>query len=236
MKKIVLFVLIIFFITGCDVNYELYYKSPNKIEEKIQVDIINNNALLYSDSVENYATDIFNGWRNSYDLKNYKYKLYLGSETSTIVVNKTHNSLNEVIDNNGFKTFFDEIKLYSEGNDDILELSGYKYAVINDDEEMFIEVNNKEDSNLYITIKSNYDVDCNADEQNSNTGVYKWTFTPNDKNKTVKIKFLDQFNFSAYLYNLRGVIFTVVGIILFALIVYFLIIHMKKRNININKI
>ena len=42
MKKIVLFVLIIFFITGCDVNYELYYKNPNKIEEKIQVDIINN--------------------------------------------------------------------------------------------------------------------------------------------------------------------------------------------------
>lgn len=237
MKKILLLLFMVFCISGCDVNYELFYKNSGEILENIDVKFSNSNALLYNDSIESYAKDMFNGWRDSYNLKNYDYKLSLGRETSTIKVSKTHDNLSSLINNTAFNSFFSNINISNGKNESpTLEFSDYVYAVKNNDEEIYLEEPSNESSNLYIVIRSNYKLETNADEINDNIGVYKWKFTPEDSNKTLKVTFTDEFNIFAYFYNLSSVIITI--LVIFVLIVVSIIIFnfIKRKNFNANKI
>lgn len=237
MKKILLLLPIIFFITGCDVNYELFYKGPNDIVENINIEFSNSNALLYNDSVEDYAKDMFNGWKDSYDLKNYDYRLSLGAETSNIKVSKNHNNLNSLINNSAFNAFFSNINiLKDESNNNALILSDYVYAVKDNDDDLYLEENTGESSDLYITLRSNYKLNTNADEINESLGIYKWKFTPNDYNKTLKVVFTNDFNFIAYLYNLSSIFIVAFIFILIIVVCVMIIKYLKKKNINVNKI
>lgn len=237
MKKILLLLPIIFFITGCDVNYELFYKGPNDIVENINIEFSNSNALLYNDSVEDYAKDMFNGWKDSYDLKNYDYRLSLGAETSNIKVSKNHNNLNSLINNSAFNAFFSNINiLKDESNNNALILSDYVYAVKDNDDDLYLEENTGESSDLYITLRSNYKLNTNADEINESLGIYKWKFTPNDYNKTLKVVFTNDFNFIAYLYNLSSIFIVAFIFILIIVVCVMIIKYLKKKNINANKI
>ena len=106
MRKIIMLIFVTFITSGCDVNYELYYKSPDSILETINVEVSNSNALLFSNSIECYVDDIFNGWKDSYNLENYKYKLSVGNVTSKVEILKEHNYLQSVIQNNAISSFF----------------------------------------------------------------------------------------------------------------------------------
>lgn len=237
MKKIFLLLIIVLCISGCDVNYEVFYKKPDNILETVNVKFLNSNALLYNDSVEDYAKDMFNGWRDSYDLKNYDYRLSLGAETSKINVSKNHNNLNSLINNSAFNTFFSNINISKdESGNNTLILSDYVYAVKNEEEDLYLEESTGESSNLYVILRSNYKLNTNADEINDNIGVYKWKFTPEDSNKTLKVTFTDEFNIFAYFYNLSSVIITI--LVIFVLIVVSIIIFnfIKRKNFNANKI
>lgn len=237
MKKIFLLLIIVLCISGCDVNYEVFYKKPDNILETVNVKFLNSNALLYNDSVEDYAKDMFNGWRASYDLKNYDYRLSLGAETSTIKVSKTHHNLNSLINNSTFNTFFSNINISkNESGNNILILSDYVYAVKNMDDDLYLEENTGESSNLFVVLKSNYRLDTNADEINESLGIYKWIFTPDDYNKTLKVVFSNDFNIIAYLYNLSSV-FIALFISIFVIIVCVLVVKsIKRKKINVNKI
>ena len=237
MKKILLFLLVIFLITGCDVNYELFYKNSDDIIENINVEFLNSNALLYNDSVEDYARDMFNGWRDSYDLKNYDYRLSLGAETSKINVSKNHNNLNSLINNSAFNTFFSNINISKdESGNNTLILSDYVYAVKNEEEDLYLEESTGESSNLYVILRSNYKLNTNADEINESLGIYKWKFTPDDYNKTLKIVFTNDFNFIAYLYNLSSV-FIIFFVSIFVVVICVVVVkYIKRKNTNANKI
>lgn len=237
MKKMFLLLIMVFCLSGCDVNYEVFYKEADDILETVNVKFLNSNALLYNDSVEDYAKDMFNGWRDSYDLKNYDYRLSLGAETSTIKVSKNHNNLNSLINNSAFNTFFNNINISKdESGNNTLILSDYVYAVKNEEEDLYLEESTGESSNLYVILRSNYKLNTNADEINDNIGVYKWKFTPEDSNKTLKVTFTDEFNIFAYFYNLSSVIITI--LVIFVLIVVSIIIFnfIKRKNFNANKI
>lgn len=237
MKKMFLLLIMVFCLSGCDVNYEVFYKEADDILETVNVKFLNSNALLYNDSVEDYAKDMFNGWRDSYDLKNYDYRLSLGAETSTIKVSKNHNNLNSLINNSAFNTFFSNINISKdESGNNTLILSDYVYAVKNEEEDLYLEESTGESSNLYVILRSNYKLNTNADEINDNIGVYKWKFTPEDSNKTLKVTFTDEFNIFAYFYNLSSVIITI--LVIFVLIVVSIIIFnfIKRKNFNANKI
>lgn len=237
MKKMFLLLIMVFCLSGCDVNYEVFYKEADDILETVNVKFLNSNALLYNDSVEDYAKDMFNGWRDSYDLKNYDYRLSLGAETSTIKVSKNHNNLNSLINNSAFNTFFNNINISkNESGNNILILSDYVYAVKNVDDDLYLEENTGESSNLYVILRSNYKLNTNADEINDSLGIYKWKFTPDDYNKTLKIVFTNDFNFIAYLYNLSSV-FIIFFVSIFVVVICVLVVkYIKRKNTNVNKI
>ena len=109
----------------------------------------------------------------------------------------------------------------------------YTYSPIKD---LYLEESTGESSNLYVILRSNYKLNTNADEINDNIGVYKWKFTPEDSNKTLKVTFTDEFNIFAYFYNLSSVIITI--LVIFVLIVVSIIIFnfIKRKNFNVNKI
>lgn len=222
-------------LTGCDVKYELYYKNADKVLENVEVSFVNSNALLYADSIEDYASDMFYGWKSSYNLKNYKYRLSLGKDISSINVSKTHNSLESVLQNNAFSSFFKNTNVYAQGDSTVLVFSEYVYAIKNDGEEIYLE-SDEESSNLYVTVKSNYKLESNADEKNEVTGIHKWVFTPEDIDKTLRISFSDDFNFTAYLYNLNSIVWVVLALVIAGVVILIVYMIIKKKSINVNKL
>lgn len=235
MRKIIMLIFVTFITSGCDVNYELYYKSPDSILETINVEVSNSNALLFSNSIECYVDDIFNGWKDSYNLENYKYKLSVGNVTSKVEILKEHNYLQSVIQNNAISSFFKNSKVYNVGDKTTLELTDYIYGITEGDEEIFLDEYD-EDSCLYITIRSNYKLQSNADEINNLTGTYKWVFTSNSINKTLKVSFSREVNICAYLFNLLSVILLpILSVMIIGTILIFVVIIIikKKKSSNI---
>lgn len=228
MKKVLLLLLMLFCITGCNINYELNYKNSGKISEKLEVfveyDIIN----LYDENSEGYFTDVFYSYKTAYNLKNYKYKISELGTNSKITVSKIHSSLHSVISNDLLDTIFAN-KNVTENNGEItMYLSDYLYL---QDDEWDIPA-----EPINVVIKSNYIVKSNAQEVNEFLGIYKWTFNPDDPNQTLDITFTNKLNVTAWMFNLN-IVFYIIALLLVALFIIYLFIKFYKGKIkNVNKI
>ena len=75
MKKMFLLLIMVFCLSGCDVNYEVFYKEADDILETVNVKFLNSNALLYNDSVEDYAKDMLYNAKDEDEIKNAKFLL-----------------------------------------------------------------------------------------------------------------------------------------------------------------
>ena len=233
MKKIIVIFFFLLFCTGCDINYEVFYKNNNEIYEELDFSIYNDDALLYNDTVDNYIYDSFYAKKNAYDLRNYDLVIEENESVSNVSLSKKHESLESLVNNKFFDAMFSSKDIYESNGKVIVEFSGYKYGV-DVDSEIFMD--SEETDNLYITIRSNYKLETNADEVNNFVGVYKWNFDSNSKNKTIKVKFLDEINYFAYICNLNPILLALVCIVLFAIIVYLFYYFYRKKIHKVNKL
>ncbi len=229
MKKILILIAFLCFISGCTIEYEMLYKSENNINETIEISVDNEIALSYADSIEEYFKDIFNSWKNSYNLKNYEYEIKEYQKTSTIIIQKKNDNLNEIINNSVFDFIFKDRNIYKQNNDIIIEMSDYSYNVITED--MLIDYDKTLSSKIKMKIKSNYIVECNADKKNEVTGTYEWEFTPEDAHKKLEIIFTDKLNLTAYLYNM-GTVFWITIFIIITILAITLIYKLFKNKIS----
>ena len=162
MKKIIVIFLFLFFCTGCDINYEVFYKNHNKIYEELNFSIYNDDALLYNDTIDDYIYDSFYAKKNAYDLRNYDLVIDENESVSNVSLSKKHESLKSLVNNKFFDAVFSSKDIYESNGKVIVEFSDYKYGV-DVDSEIFMD--SEETDNLYITIRSNYKLETNADEE-----------------------------------------------------------------------
>lgn len=218
-KKLSIIFLFIFFLTGCDVNYNLELKD-NKFNEKVEFILPNNydtsserNELLNSDLYINYnkkikyAKEVIK--KKDYWKFNYTYKY-------TFEEFKSYNHMNKCYE---YNEFFEEENKYYIMTAPKFECKVYDY---------------READNVIISFKTNHKViEHNADEVTK--GVYKWIINDdNYQNKPIKliiskddIKRTIDFELLVSLSIILGIIITI-GIIV---IIYIYIVNRKNNKI-----
>ena len=60
--------------------------------------------------------------------------------------------------------------------------------------------------------------------------------TPEDIDKTLRISFSDDFNFTAYLYNLNSIVWVVLALVIAGVVILIVYMIIKKKSINVNKL
>ena len=228
MKKVLMILVFILFLSGCDIDYQLNYKSSDKILEKLEVSVENEVINLYSENSDVYFKDVFNSYKTAYDLRNYKYKIFELGSYSKISVSKIHHSAESVIDNSLFDSYFANKSITENDGEITFHLSDYLFL---QDEDWDIPA-----VPITIVIKSNYIVESNAQDVNNFLGIYKWTFNSEDSGQFLNITFTNRLNVTAWLFNLNVMVYIIVLVFVISIILLILIKLYKNKIKNVNKI
>lgn len=225
MKKILIIFIFVVFISGCEMNYEIFYKSPESIIETIEVGVNNSIIYQFDDNLEDYFYNVYNSYKTSYNLEKYKISMKQRTVNSYMNLVKEHSNLNELFENEAMNMFFLDRSVTENENKIIVKLSDYNYYY-----EGAVDI---ELGELYITLKSNYKVKTNAISSNNLLGIYKWKITPTNSNQTLEIEFSDDINIVAYIYNLFP---WVLWLILFLVLIVLLFVIYKVIGKRLNKV
>lgn len=228
MKKLFLLIIILLFVSGCEIDYKIIYNSSNDITEEVTVGVYNSIIYQNDENIEDYFNGIVNSYRESYNLKKYKMSLKERTGSSYMILKKNHKNIEDLLSNEVLSMAFLNRDVYNDGDNLVVKLSGYNYYY---DDTTQVEL-----SNLNVTLVTNYKVKTNASSANNMLGIYKWEFEPTDEEKTLEIEFTDQLNIIAYIYNIFPLFFWILLFIVIVVLFIFLCKIIKKRIEKSNEI
>lgn len=215
MKKGILILICLLFLTGCDATYELTINN-DEVKEKIKIietntqifDVVNDSGWTLRQQFDSFLND--DEFSNeTYSIKSLNKKNQLGIQLKS---KRTENLLSSIVLNQCY-------------NNPVVELNGDIVTIkTGSNFECFDYYQNL--NTIQVKFKTNHKViSTNCDEKKGN--YYIWNITKNS-NKNIEISYYDSIVYDIYrpLYITIGVI--VLGIVLIA--IYFLISKNKKEN------
>lgn len=211
MKKKLLILLLLFFITGCKVNYKLDITKDLKVKEELSP----SETIEYFDKEYEYyeredAIDAL--YRVFKDRISVKYDYVHNKNETGIIATHDYKSLkNYLKENNLYKQFFENIDYIEKGSIITIKSTGDFYKYTCQDNTKFII----EDFELQIKIPFKV-IENNADEVKGNT--YIWRINSKTEDKKIVLKF-DSSILNANKYDLLIIISLVVIIVLAVLFV-----------------
>ena len=111
MKKIIYLLLLIIFLTGCDVKYDLVITDKEKIKETIYVyidnKIINNNSMTIDEYLDYYS----NLYLQQSGYKDLKIDTKKGDDISYFIAKRNYKSLDDYISSYTFKNMFNSANI-----------------------------------------------------------------------------------------------------------------------------
>lgn len=233
MKKI--FILcIIFLLTGCSIETEIFVKPNETMNEKIKIKFSNNFTINY-DNATQYAESYLDYYKKSLDLNNYEYEIKESKNATEVDLIKKSNNFCDGVNNNLFSRYlYTTIKCTENDSFYMIKSVGSQKISLPQNQKEF----NIENLKLKITLPIKAE-ENNADEIDGNTYIWKYDENTKDKNFYIKIsktalennrKLLEEQEKSKALKNKIITISTVI-IILLALGIVSLIFYKKyKRN------
>lgn len=188
MKKLLIWVPIIFILTGCSVDYNMYIKSDGTIEEKIVIDKNNiSNEKKYNDLKESFE----NEYESTLSKYNYTYNVSYDNSVATFKIEKTGN-INYYFNNSLFKEFYEDYELFNSGNEIVFKNIGSNYL-----SSIFVS-KNYEPANLdrgdlnEVRINITFDnkvIYSNADSYDENTNTYTWILQKENPDKNIQFSY-----------------------------------------------
>lgn len=165
MKKIILLIGIVFILTGCSVEYNLTIdKNLKAIEELEMTGTKDFFDIYYKDSKLSVVSMLLEDNKSILDKNDYKYEI-VDDATPYVKASKTYDNLEEYCNNTIFyKQYFDKVECSV--NDGVLTFKTIGFHQVEDDPERF------DIKNLVINLKTDYNVESNADVAKKN--VYSW--------------------------------------------------------------
>ena len=219
MKKIIVLLALIFFVTGCSVKYNIVINEDFSLTEEADLtgtsDFFANYYKTTKTNVIKSYLDIYQGILNE---NGYKYELK-EDDTPYVNVKKTYNSVSDYTKNSIlFNGYFDEVKYSEDGNIRKIETIGFYEGNPDDNEDRFYI------SKLEISIKSSYKVvNHNAKRVDKKTNTYYYDLSKDNK-------ILLEYDVSSK-FNPNGELFRLLLICLIAIIgMWLAIISVTKKN------
>lgn len=230
MKKVIIFLLIVFLLTGCSVNENIKINKDLSVQESVSmfesseffnsrykmlpINIIK--EILYSRDRDKILND--NG---------YNFKIEQNAEFPYVVANKKYSSIEDFTNNTIFKTQYFN-KVITTTNNNQISISASEF--IKHDNQ---DVDYYNPDNLYINITIPYVVTSNnADKYDARTNTYTWIITNKTNDKEIKITFDKN---RIYIYNLILYISIGILIILIGLLINY-ILKVKRKNKIMNRL
>ena len=225
--KITLFIIIIFLLSGCSVNYTLEINEDNTINENVEASEITNRLKSYTRLDEEAAVNyLFNIYKR--DNEDIKLSHRSDNNKTYAVAYTSHTSIDDSASK--FKSdIFNKVSISRNNNvvtlttklDKMLN-SGESYSTIYDD--------------VTINIKLPYKVlENNADRVNKN--VYTWTINENTKEKNIMLSYKENvmkdtvnLKINNKTYNINYGFIVIGGIILLVLIIILVVVIKNKKN------
>lgn len=170
MKKIIILIIFILFITGCKVEYNLVIKDNFNVSETVSMTGTDDFfALFYKSDKLNVVNMFLDEGRKEDLLKNgYQYEI-VEKERPYVIATKDYNNLNDFKEQTIFlEQYFDDIELVEEN--DIISLKTNQFKPIFDDSlERYVIKTTK------VNITCPFEViDNNATEYDKKTNTYSW--------------------------------------------------------------
>lgn len=227
MKKIIILLLVVFLITGCDVRTNITINKDLSVREEVRMTGTSNFfANYYKDLPITIVNDMLNTGNRKEMLTNngYKYEINQDERYPAVIAVKNYASVDDFTEHTIFKNqYFTNFETITKENLITIKANGFKKY---DQDPEYYEIEKSS-----INIKVPYVVtENNADSYNASTNTYTWNIDLETKDKEINLTFDKN---KIYVYNLvmyiSILVLIIIGIIT-GVIIRKLVIKSKKNN------
>jgi len=230
MKKIIIFLFILLFITGCDVKNNIVINKDLSVSETVSMTGTSSFFNVYSKMLpinvikEQLESDPN---KNLLDQNNYSYEIDKTVYFPRVVASKNYNSIDDYTKNTIFKDYyFKNFNTISKDSLITIQASDFINGKEVDDEDRYIV------SQFVYEISVPYFVTkSNADEINYKKNTYKWFINSDTTNKEINLTFNQKIPF---VYNWDFYV-AIIGFSILFIIVIVYVLKIIKRNKKNNK-
>lgn len=234
MKKIIFCILMLLFLTGCDVQYDLVVTNKEKIRETIYVYVNNNIISNNSMSIDEYLDYYSNLYMSNPGYEGIKIDTKKGDKISYFVAKNEYNSLDDYVSSYTFKNMFNSATIERVGNYVSFTTSKNAYLESIKNDELISEQSKY--NSFKISIKFyNKLANHNADEYDEKNNIYSWNINENSTKDYIYFKIGPDVRYDVmikdFIQNNILVISVLGGILLISIIVIlYVIIKIRKNN------
>lgn len=232
MKKLIILVTLLLFLSGCEIKYNLLITDEEKIKETISVNIPNETIANYNMSIPEFLDYYSNIYQQNEGYENFNITSKEGKSISSITAIREYGSLDEYKNSYSFKSLF---------NTATIERIG-KYVSFTTSENMFLQsiknnelVESSEANKTYeISIKFYNEVaNHNADKVDEKNNIYTWNINKNTTKDKIYFKIGPKVRYDVKIKDyITNHLFTIIffGVLFISIIIVSLYFYIKIKK------
>lgn len=232
MKKLIILVTLLLFLSGCEIKYNLLITDEEKIKETISVNIPNETIANYNMSIPEFLDYYSNIYQQNEGYENFNITSKEGKSISSITAVREYGSLDEYKNSYSFKSLF---------NTATIERIG-KYVSFTTSENMFLQsiknnelVESSEANKTYeISIKFYNEVaNHNADKVDEKNNIYTWNINKNTTKDKIYFKIGPKVRYDVKIKDyITNHLFTIIffGVLFISIIIVSLYFYIKIKK------
>ena len=234
--KLLLLPIMILFLTGCTVDYNVIVTSKHQVIEDITI-----SKLIETINEEGYTAQetkqaMDNSYKSYFKKNNFDYKFDITKKALEVNLKRKSNNFNKIRRLTYFQSLFNDA--------DIENKNGIYSFKTNGDympEDLFFDSSNISDVEGVTRVNLNVQfhnvvLESNADSYNKETNTYTWILTGDLKEKSIEFKLSNKKRYDIIVkyiwknYSIRIIIFTVLFLLALIFIIRLLILNHKHSK------
>lgn len=232
MKKLIILVTLLLFLSGCEIKYNLLITDEEKIKETISVNIPNETIANYNMSIPEFLDYYSNIYQQNEGYENFNITSKEGKSISSITAVREYGSLDEYKNSYSFKSLF---------NTATIERIG-KYVSFTTSDNLFLQsikndelVESSEANKTYeISIKFYNEVaNHNADKVDEKNNIYTWNINKNTTKDKIYFKIGPKVRYDVKIKDyITNHLFTIIffGVLFISIIIVSLYFYIKIKK------
>ena len=234
MKKIILIIVTLIFLTGCEVKYDLVITDKETVKESFNVYVDNNEIYKSGMTIQEYLDYYSHLYLENEGYENFVVKGIEDKNVSRFLVKRNYSNLDDYIKSYSFKNLFNTASIERIGSYISFTTSNNTYLESIKNDEILSE--NNENYTYEINIKFyNEVVNHNADKIDEKNNIYTWTIDKNTIKNNIYFKIGPDVRYDVvikdYIQN-NIITISLIGGLLIILILFcgYVYIKIKKNN------
>jgi len=232
MKKLIILLLIIF-LTGCNVKYDLTITNKEKIKENFKVYVDNEEILKDYNNVDEFLDYYSNFYKENQRNQTYNIKTKESNPQSYFNVKNTYDSLDEYITSSTFLTMFNNATIDRTG--DYISFTTSINTYLENIKNNTLVSNNDENKSFEIRIKFYNEVTSNADNIDTKNNIHIWNVNKDTTKDYIYFKIGPKVKYDIMLKdyietNMTTIIAISISILAITSVIGYIYIKSKKNN------